>query len=570
MSERRHGLSALPTWVTGYRRAWLRGDLIAGLTVWAVLIPESLAYATIAGVPPVLGLYAAIPALILYALLGSSRHMVVGPMSATAALSATIVASHVGSDSMLFITITVALALLTGVLGLVAGLARLGFLASFISTPVLKGFIIGLALTIIVGQVPALVGIEKAEGAFFEKAWEALRDLGDVHWPTAVIGFAAIALILALRRWLSFLPAALVVAVLGIASVWAFSLDDYGVDIVGAIPGGLASIALPAADIDDYYALVLPAAGLLLIGFVEGLAAGKSYAIRGGYRVDPNRELSALGAANVGAGLFGGMVVNGSLSKTAVNSAAGARSQFSNVVVAALTVVTLLFLTGLFEKLPEAVLAAIVITALAELVNFEVLKRLYRVWSAPLGRIYRVAARVDFIAALVALVGVLVFDTLRGLAIGVAVSVGLVIYRASRPYVADLAPLHERPDVWVDRQRHRELAAPTGVIVLRVEGGIFFANAENVRDRIAGAAGDGVHGVVIDASSVPTIDVTGAEMLAELTHDLARRGVTLVLAHAAGQVRDVVDASGADAVGTIFQTVGDAVQHIGPTPSEQN
>jgi len=252
-----------------YLRSSLRGDLIAGLTVWAVLVPEALAYATIAGVSPVIGLYAAPPALILYAAFGSSRHLVVGPMAATAALSAAIVAD-VSTDGS-FAAMTAALAIVTGLLALAAGLLRLGFLANFISEPVLKGFIVGLALTIIVGQVPKLLGVDKVEGDFFEQLWGVVRAVGDTHWLTLVVGLASLAVVLACRRFAPVVPGSLVAVVLGIVAVVTFDLQDRGVEIVGDIEAGLPAFGLPKVTIADSVALVVSAAGLMLIGFAEGL-----------------------------------------------------------------------------------------------------------------------------------------------------------------------------------------------------------------------------------------------------------------------------------------------------------
>jgi sulfate permease, SulP family len=425
--------------LSGYRRAWLRGDVVAGLTVWAVLIPESLAYAGIAGVTPVVGLYAAVPALVLYAALGSSRHLVVGPMSATAALSASIVAGVAAPGSADYLAQTVGLALVVGVLGFLAGFCRLGFLSAFISEPVLKGFIVGLALTIIVGQVPDLIGVDKPSGSFFEKFWGILTELTELHWPTLLVGVLALAAILLLRRLVPRVPGSLAVVLLSIAAVYVFSLDQYGITIVGDIKSGLPAFGLPGLGLQDYLNLVGPAVGVLLIGFAEGLGAAKTYAAQHGYDIDANRELLGLGGANVGSGLLSGMVVNGSLSKTAVNGSAGAKSQVSGLLVAGLTVLTLLFLTGLFEKLPNTVLAAVVIAAVIDLVDFGSLRRLWGIYTGPLGQIYRFAARVDFIAAAAAMLGVLIFDTLPGLFIGITLSLLTLLYRSSRPHVSALA-----------------------------------------------------------------------------------------------------------------------------------
>ena len=426
--------------------------------MWAVLVPESLAYATIAGVPPVVGLYAAVPGPGPLRVIGSSRHLVVSPMSATAALSIGVVAT-VSSDPDDFVALTTGLALATGLVAIAAGLLRLGFLASFISEPVLKGFIIGLALTILIGQLPALVGVDKGSGNFFEKAWDLLTHLDETDALT--VGRrrrAASSLLLALRRLVPLLPASLVVALAGIAVVALFGLDDHGLEVIGHIDSGLPDLGLPDLSGCQFIDLLGGAVGVMLVGFAEGLGAAKTYAAKEGYDIDANRELLGLGAANLGAGLASGMVVNGSLSKTAVNGSAGARSQLSGLTAAVLTVVTLLFLTGLFEKLPEATLAAIVIAAVIELVDIASLRRLWRVGSGRLASVYPVTSRADFVAAAAALLGVLLFDTLPGLVIGIAVSLVLLIARTSRPHIASLAPVGDAADrPWIDIDRNAGL-----------------------------------------------------------------------------------------------------------------
>jgi sulfate permease, SulP family len=531
------------TSLRGYRPGWLRGDAIAGLTVWAVLVPEALAYASIAGVSPVVGLYAAPGALIFYAAFGSSKHLVTGPMAATAALSAAAVGQVAAGKAGAFAALTVTLALVTGVLALAAGLARLGFVANFISEPVLKGFIVGLALTIIVGQVPKLLGVSKGSGDFFDQLWHLLTHLGQAQGLTVLVGLASLAVVLVLRRVAPVVPAPLVAVLAGIAAVHIFGLDKHGVDIVGHITGGLPSFGLPHVPSADYLKLAGPAVGVMLVGFAEGLGAAKTYAARDGYQIDANRELIGLGAANLASGLSAGMVVNGSLSKTAVNGSAGARTQASGLVVAVLTVITLLFLTGLFEDLPEATLAAVVIAALVELVDYKALAALWRAWSSRLGKIYGFAARADFIAAVAAMLGVLIFDTLPGLLIGVLDSVLLLIYRVSRPHVAVLGEIPGSGGQWADVAVHPEDQTVPGITVLRVEAGLFFGNADHVHDAITDAAGaDGTRAVVLDCQTTPSVDVTAARMLNQLAADLAKRGVRLVLAGEIGQVRDMIAA----------------------------
>ena len=552
----------MPGWLfallRGYHRDWLRGDLVAGLTVWAVLVPEALAYATIAGVSPVVGLYAAPGALLLYAALGSSRHLVVGPMSATAALSAATVGTVVAQGQPGYAAVTAALAVTTGILAVLAGLARLGFLASFISEPVLKGFIVGLALTIIIGQVPKLFGVEKGDGDFFEQAWDLVRALGDTQVTTLVVGLGSLAVVFGLRRAAPAIPGSLVAVALGVIAVELFGLDDHGVEIVGAIDAGLPPLGLPDVGADRYLELAAGATGVALVGFAEGLGAAKTYATRHHYEIDANRELLGLGTANVAAGLSSGMVVNGSLSKTAVNGAAGAMSQVSGLVVAAMTVVTLLLLTGLFESLPEATLAAVVIAAVIELVDVRSLRRLYLVWSERLGSLYGPAARVDFIAALAAMLGVLVFDTLPGLFIGIAVSLLLLVYRSSRPNIAELGRLPSGPEQWNDLARHPENVTVDGVVVLRPEGALFFADADHVRAQVRSrAARPGVRAIVLDLETVPSVDVTAADMLLTLHAELDHAGVRLFVARDIGQVRDVLRRRGAEQ--RVFATVGEAV-----------
>jgi high affinity sulfate transporter 1 len=555
----------------GYNRSWIRGDAIAGLTVWAVLVPEALAYATIAGVSPVVGLYAAPPALLLYALFGSSRHLVVGPMSATAALSAAAVAQVATAGSPAYVTMTAAVAIVVGVLGIAAGLAHLGFVANFISEPVLKGFIIGLALTIIAGQLPKLFGVEKGSGNFFEQMGHLLANLDQTNGRTLLVGLISLAIVMGLREWLPVIPGSLVAVAFGVIAVVVFNLDAHGVAIVGHIDQGLPSVGVPDASLSQYLQLAGSAAGILLVGFAEGLGAAKTYAARNHYEVDPNRELIGLGAANLGGGLCSGMVVNGSLSKTAVNGGAGARSQVSGLVVAVLTVVTLLFLTGLFENLPEATLAAVVIAAVIELVDVRALRRLYRVYSQRLARIYGLTARADFIAASAAMLGVLIFDTLPGLFIGITVSALLLVYRASRPHITTLGRVPGTVDQYTDAEAHIENIQVPGVVLLRVEGGLFFANADHIRNAVRRAAVDGTRVVVIDAESVPFIDVTAAEMLDTLADGLQTSGVALAVAHEIGQVRDVVrTATDRDAPVRVFPTLQAAVAWAtAPAPADQ-
>jgi len=541
----------------------VRSDVVAGLTVWAVLVPESFAYATVAGVPPVVGLYAAIPALVLYALVGSSRHLIVAPMSATAALSAGVVATVAGPDDV--VVLTAALAVATGLVALAAGLLRLGFLASFISEPVLKGFIVGLALTIIAGQLPSLVGVEGGHGNFFDKLVHVVERLGDADPLTVVVGAASLVSLLVLRRVAPRVPASLVVALLAIAVTASLDLGGEGLAVVGRIDAGLPAFGLPHVGPEHVPDLLAGAVGIMLVGFAEGLGAAKTYAARAGYDVDPNRELAGLGVANLGSGLVSGMLFNGSLSKTAVNGAAGARSPLSGCTAAVLTLLTLLFLTGLFEQLPEPTLAAIVIAAVIELVDLASLRRLWRVQTGRLARVYQLTARADFVAAVAALTGVLLFDTLPGLAIGVAVSLGLLVARTSRPHVAVLAPLRPAdstgPSAWVDVARNQGCEPVPHALVVRVEAPLVFANADYVRTQVRQLASREPRPrvVVLDGRTTPSIDVTAVQMLDQLRNDLERLGIDFVLAENVGQVRDVLRRAESEGEPPLFASIEEAL-----------
>jgi SulP family sulfate permease len=346
--------------------------------------------------------------------------------------------------------------------------------------------------------------------------------------------------ILALRRLAPVVPGSLVAVLLDILAVKLLSLDHHGVSIVGPIKSGLPTFGTPNVHLRDFGTLVAGGIGVMLVGFAEGLGAAKTYAAREHYEIDANRELLGLGGANIAAGLSSGMVVNGSLSKTAVNGSAGARTQLSGLIVAALTILTLLALTGLFEDLPEATLAAIVIAAVIELVDYRALTELYRAHTERLGREFGFASRPDFIAAVAALLGVTVFDTLPGLFIGIGISL-LLIYRASRPYIATLGREPGPDGRYSDIDRHPDNELPSHAVVLRIESSLYFANADAIRARIMHAAEmDGITAVILDAQTIPFIDVTAARMLATLAEDLDRREVRLLLARDIGQVRDIV------------------------------
>jgi len=358
-------------WLPKYKKSWLRWDLIAALTVWALLVPEAMAYAGIAGMPPEAGLYAAPLALLGYAVFGTSRQLNVGPSSTVAVLSFAVVGGLVSSgDTDLFIAYTVTLALLTGIVLIISGLLKLGVLADFMSKPVLAGFIVGLAISIAVGQLDKVVGFEPEAQGLIPEILLYVRNIGETHLPTLAVGLASLVLLFLIDKYIPKLPSSLTVVVLAIVASAVLNLESYGVHIVGDIPAGLPPIGLPQGiTLSDVSSLLLGAAAIAVVGFAESVAAARTYATKHGYEVDANQEMIALGAANLGAGISQGFVVDGSLSKTAASDGAGAKSQMTSIIVAVMVLITLVALTPLFHDLPEATLGAVVIHAVWHLID---------------------------------------------------------------------------------------------------------------------------------------------------------------------------------------------------------
>jgi len=512
-------------WLPLYERSWLRPDLVAAAAVWAVLVPEGIAYASLAGMPPATGLFAALAPLLAYAVLGTCRQLTVGPSSAIAAYSAAAVAPVALGDASRFIALSALLALLVGGLLLAAGLARAGFVADFFARPVLVGFVAGLALVIGVGQLDKLLGVEGGGTTFFGKLEELVRQLDDASLVTLVVGLASLAVIFGLRAYAPKVPAALVAVALGIAAVAVFDLQDHGVAIVGTIPDGLPSLTVPSFGLADVVDLLPDALALALICFAESVAGARALAAKRHYEVDADQELIALGVANLGAGLLQGFTVDASLSRSAVADSSGVQTQVSNIVLFCFLVVTMLFLMPLFHDLPEAVLGAIVIAAVAHLVDVRALRRLRR--SDP----------TDFILAILCFAGVLVFGLLIGLAVAVAVSLLALVYRAYRPSSAVLG----RAPGAVDDERlryrgiddHPDCETFPGLVILRVDGELFFANARWFRETVRSLVRDQappVRELLVHAGAVPHLDTTAAAMLKELITELHEDDIELVFA----------------------------------------
>jgi SulP family sulfate permease len=484
-----------------YQRAWLRGDLLAGLTTAAVVVPQAVAYASLAGLPVQVGLYVATVPMVAYALVGTSRPLSVSSTSTISILTAgALVEAGAAGDAGRAAGTASLLALLVGGLLAAAGLLRLGFLADFISSPVLAGFKAGMGLVIAASQLGKVLGVPVEGDSFFAKVWSALRQLGDANPATVALALGGLAVLLALHRWAPRVPGPLVVVVCGIALVGLADLEGRGVALVGPVSGGLPRFELPG--LAGAAALLPAAAGIALMSFIESISAARAFAAKTDPPVDADRELLALGAANLGAGLFQAYPAGGGTSQTAVNDGAGARTRLAGVVTAGVTVLALTVLAPLLADLAQAILGAIVLVAAIGLVDL-----------APLRRIRTIRQR-DFWLGLVALLGVLAVGVLRGVLEAVLISLLVLLHELNHPRI-------------VAGER-----AP-GLLVIHPEGRLFFANARRVCDRIAAIAvgqRPPPRVVLLDLSAVNDLEVTALDRLADLAEDLHGRGMALWVA----------------------------------------
>jgi high affinity sulfate transporter 1 len=540
-------------WLPAYRREWLLPDALAGLAVWAVMVPESMAYAGIVGVPPIMGLYTIVPPLIAYALLGTSRLLVVGPDTATGLISALTVGAIAIQGTAEFNTLTSTIATLIGAFFLLFGILRMGWVAEFIPTPVMRGFIEGLVCVTIIGQVPHLLGIEGTSGNFFTKLWLVLQHLPDASLLPVLIGLLSLAAMQLLRHLAPRVPAALVVAAAATILVGLLGGEAAGVSVVGDLPSGLPHLVLPSLDPAILRELLPGALAIVLVGYAEALGGAKAAAMQGGGDIDPNQELIAHGPANILSGLFGGFLVVGSLSKTSVAMAAGARTQLTNLVAAVFCFLTLVLLTPLFRGMPHPTLAAIVIAAMLHLSKPGYLRDL-------LAR-----TRLEFALAAIVIAGELTLGVPHGIALGVALSLLMLIYRTSHPEGAVLGQL-PGTEAYRDVRRHPEARTFPGLLIWRVGGDLFFASIGHL---VAGlnaaltAARPPAKHVLVDADSLNFIDASACDALLSSIKQLQSQGITIAFARVRDEVRERMRLWGIEApVGSanFYERVTDGVR----------
>jgi high affinity sulfate transporter 1 len=512
----------------------MRSDVAAGIALAGLLVPEGMAYAGIAGVPPQAGLYSAAAGLAVYALSGSSRHLAVSCTSGSAAMLAALIAPLAAGGTARYATLASATAIAVGVLFVIAGAFKLGFVSEFISKPVLKGFVFGLGLTIMVKQAPKLLGIEAGHGDALQQAWQAIVAVPHANPWAFGVGAGALAVMFLLGTLAPRIPSALVVFVLGILAVQQFGLDRHGVEIVGSVRAGLPHLRVPEISRNELFDLLTGAVGIVLIAFAEALAAARYFAAKYKYEINPNRELAAMGLANIASGLTQGIVVGGGMSGTAANAAGGARTQLSTITAALFSVLTLLFLMPLFRSLPEAVLGAIVIHAVWHLADVKEMRRLAGFRT---GSIW---------VALTALSGVLVLGVLKGLILAMCLTLAALLKKVSAPQDSVLGRL-PGTETFVDMEQYPEAEPVPGLLIYRPNGLLFFANSNRVRNRLHAAIKDAarpVRKVILTLEASPEIDVTALDMLDQVRSELSESGIRLTFARVSEPVREIFRRSG--------------------------
>jgi high affinity sulfate transporter 1 len=560
-------------WLPAYQFAGLRGDIMAGLTVWAMTVPQALAYAGIAGVPPIYGLYAVPLAMLAYAVFGTSRTLSVGPESAIAIISAVTVGALAAQDVNEFIALTSLLALLTGVLFLLFGLFRLGWIASFLSQPILQGLVQGIALTVIVGQLstifgtetstsqligelstlPQVIGLDIAHKGFFLQAWAVLGTLGEANLTTAVVGVSCLVLLFIFRQYWPFAPSALIASAVAVLAVFLFSLDDLGVRVIGPVETGMVTLSVPALSLAKIVSLLPGAFAIALLGYAVSLSIATLGAEKTGESIDPDQELVGLGIANLGAAFSSGFVVCGSLSRGSTVLRAGGRSQIVSLVNAGLVILTLLFALPFFFKLPYATLSAIVVVAMYGLLDIPYLRRLYQI------------DKEDFAYGMATLLGVLLLGILEGVALGVVLALAVLIRQVSRPATAVLGRLPGTND-YRDIAVHADAEAIPGLLIFRFDAPVIFPNASYFADevlRLVAEAAAPVSEVLVPAQQINRLDSTGANRLAKLQAGLEAKGIALSFAEVKNALRESMRRAGLEeAIGPnrIYESIEDGVQ----------
>lgn len=520
-----------------YQVAWLPSDIAAGLSVAAVALPVGIAYAELARVPPVIGIYAAIFPLFAYALFGSSRQLMIGPDAATCIMLAAALGPLAGGDADHYRALVIVMTLIVGGIYVIMGLARLGFIAGFLSLPILVGYLNGIALLIIVGQMGKLLGVSLVASDFFPKLLETLAKIGDAHLPTVSLGITLLIGLVALRRFVPWVPGALVVVVAGIVLAVALDLQQQGVSVVGSVPTGLPEFFhIPILPVGDYPTLVRDAAGLALVSFTSGILTAKSFAQRNRYEVDADRELIGFGAGNIVSGLAQGFPVTGADSRTAVNNAMGGKSQMVGLVAGGVMLLSLFFLTGPMAYIPNTALAAVIIVSAAGLFDYATLRELHAM------------SRVELGFSVGTTLGVLVLGVLPGVLLAVVLSLLLLLMLTSRPTVAVLGRVPGMKG-YHDLRDYPGAETIPGLLLYRFNANLVFFNVDYFKARLLATIAESktpVQWVVVDASPVNIVDSTALKKVEQLIDELTARGILFAVARRKHTVGRLFEASWVD------------------------
>jgi high affinity sulfate transporter 1 len=503
-----------------YRKENFRFDIVSGLSVAAVALPVGIAYAEIAGVPSVIGIYSAIFPLFAYALFGSSRQLMTGPDAATCIMAASSIGAIAGGDPQRYLLLMVALTLITGLFYIGAGLAKLGFIADYLSLPILVGYLHGVGLIILIGQLPKLLGYLPEGDGFIRQVATFFENLPKTNQPSLILGGSLLLLLFLIRRFLPKLPAPLVVAAAGIVFVMIFGLKDKGVSVLGTVPSGFPPFHFPVLNLKELVAIIRDAAGVTLISFTSGVLTSKSFARRNGYPIDPNQEMIGFGAANLASGLAQGFPVTGADSRTAVNTATGGRTQLAGIVAGLTMLAFLLFLTNALSMLPKTALAAIIIVSALGFFDFKALREL------------RNASWRELFFSLATTAGVLFFGVLPGVFIAVILSIIWLLIAESKPHDAVLG---KAPDVkgFHDINDYPEAQTIPGLLIYRFDANLVFFNCDHFRQRVKQLIAESptpVEWLVIDAGTINVVDFTATQAFRELRNDLTEKGIVVVTA----------------------------------------
>jgi high affinity sulfate transporter 1 len=540
-------------WLPLYKRNFIIPDLIAAITIIFITIPQAIAYADMAGVPPEVGFYTIPLPLVAYAIFGSSRHIVIGPSSTIAVLSFAIISAIVVGEPERFLFLTAALAIISGILFVIFGIAKLGFISNFISKPVVTGFIFGIALVIIMRQIPKLFGITSVSDDFFQIGLQTIKNLTQTHGWTILVGATSLLILFILEIFVPRAPAAIIALIYGILIVTFLGLSSKGVAITGEISSALPKFDIPDIRFTDIIYLIPGAFAIVFVGFAESLGAARNFALKHDYSIDPDQEMIALGVSNLGAGFSSGFSVDASLARSAAAERAGAKTQMASIIAAGFALVVALWLTPFFKNLPEATLAAIIIHAVWRMMRVKEMKRIFTL------------RKIDFWLAMLALFGVLIFDVLPGLIIAVFASLIAITIKASRPYLAILGKEPDR-ETYSDIKRNPENIQIEGLTIIRPSTQLYFANIKRLQDKIKEITElkpGKIKTIILSLELTSELDTDSIDALFEIKKQLDKDKIKLMLARVHGNVRDALRSSGLyKEIGqkNIFKNVNRAVE----------